>query len=322
MAKNGPAVGFAVPASTANLGPGYGVLAVALDLPLQVQAETRTDGELVVVRRDDPSASGHDTRHDVVLAGLRAGAELLGLNLARGLTITVEGTVPRGTGLGTVSAGFAAGVGTAARLHLVGRKPEPLPVDRLLDELIRVGGDPAHGAASLLGGLCATVPTSLPQEQARRHRALSHPIHDGWHFVVAMPDLTMSTAETRRVLPPTLPHAVTARTSGRVLGILHALATGDEDLLRPCLFDEVHVPYRRRLVPGMESAQQAALAAGAAGTTLSGHGPGVLALTTDAGLAPAIARAMAEAFLDAGQQATALVLRPARYGALPQDARS
>lgn len=317
MSKQGHSVTFAVPASTANLGPGYGVLAVALDLPLHVSAEARSDGELVVVRRDDPEAAAQDARHDTVLRGLRAAANLLDLNLSRGLTVTVEGTVPRGAGLGTVSAGFAAGIGVAARLHLAGKRPEPLQRDRLLDALTEIGGDPAHGAGSLIGGLIATVPTTPPQEQLRRHRVLPLPLHESWHFVVAMSDQQMGTADTKRVLPPTLPHAVTPRTTGRVIGILHALATGDEALLRACLFDEVHVPYRRRLVPGMEQALAAALTAGAAGSTISGHGPGVLALTTDHSRTPAIARAMTDAFIAAGQQATALVLRAARYGALP-----
>src|SRR5262249_20967710 len=148
----------------------------------------------------------------------------------------------------------------------------------------------------------ATVPITPPQEQVRRHRVVSFPVHESWHFVVAMSDLQMGTADTKRVLPPTLPHAVTSRSTGRVVGILHALATGDEALLGACLFDEVHVPYRRRLVPGMEAALTAATGAGAAGSTISGHGPGILALTTDAGRTAAIARAMTEAFVSAGQR--------------------
>jgi homoserine kinase len=317
VSKHGHSVTFAVPASTANLGPGYGVLAVGLDLPLHVEAEPRTDGELVVVRHDDPDAATQDPRHDTVLRGLRAAAEVLDVNLGRGLTVIVEGTVPRGAGLGTVSAGFAAGVGVAARLHLAGKRPEPIDRNRLLDALTEVGGDPAHGAGSLIGGLVATVPVTQPQEQVRRHRVLSFPLHESWYFVVAMSDLQMGTADTKRVLPPTLPHAVTPRSTGRVVGILHALANADEELLRACLFDEVHVPYRRRLVPGMEQALAAALEAGACGSTISGHGPGVLALTTEPGRTADIARAMSGAFIAAGQQATALVLRAARYGALP-----
>jgi homoserine kinase len=173
VAKPGPTFQFPVPASAANLGPGYGVLAVALDLALQVTADVRTDGAVSVVRRDDPDSATHDPRHGEVLRGLHKGLELLGAPLGKGLTITIEGIVPRGSGLGTISAGFAAGLGVAARMAQVHKRRQPIDQSLLLDALIRLGGDPAHGGASLLGGLVAAVPTSQPQEQEQRHR-LTH----------------------------------------------------------------------------------------------------------------------------------------------------
>ena len=121
-------IGFHVPASTANLGPGYGVLAIALDLPLSITAVARTDGEVHIERRDDPSAK-EDPRHDPVLRGLRAAAELLDVSLSKGLDVVVEGTIPRGTGLGTISAGFAAGIGIAMRLS----RQKDWSMHRLLD---------------------------------------------------------------------------------------------------------------------------------------------------------------------------------------------
>jgi len=300
-----------VPASSANLGPGYGVLAVALDLPLHVTVEQRGDGEVVVERRDDPGANLDDLRHDPVLRGLRGGAELLDVNL-KGITVLVEGTIPRGTGLGTISAGYAAGFAAAVRLA----KKKCTPA-QALDCLVPLGADPAHAAASLLGGLVATVPLGLRHDGTRKQRPLPFPIHPLWQFVVVMPDVQMGTADTMRVLPPTLPHGVTARSTGRVVGLLQALAQSDEALLQACLYDEIHVPYRKRLVRGMEQALGAGLAAGAAGTTICGHGPGLLALTTEAQKAPAIARAMVQAFAAAERQATSLVLSAAHYGALP-----
>jgi homoserine kinase len=311
VAKPQP-ITFHVPASAANLGPGYGVIALALDLPLGITVEPRSDGQIVVDRRDDPGAHLDDPRHDPVLRGLQRGAELFDVPLTKGLTVVVEGTIPRGTGMGTVSAGFAAGLGVAVRLAK--KKWTPAAV---LDALVPLGGDPAHGAASLLGGLTATVPLSLPQEPVLHQRPLRMPLHEDWHFVVALPDVQMGTAETKRVLPPTLPHAAVARASGRTLGVLDALEHGDEDLLRRCLVDEVHLPYRRRLLPGLSEALDAAVRAGAAGSTICGHGPGSIAFTRTAGRTPEIARAMVKAFADAGRLATTLTLRAALYGALP-----
>lgn len=311
MAKPQP-ITFHVPASAANLGPGYGVIALALDLPLGITVEPRTDGQIVVDRRDDPSAHLDDPRHDPVLRGLQRGAELFDVPLQKGLSVIVEGTIPRGTGMGTISAGYAAGLGIAVRLAK--KKWTPSAV---LDALVPLGGDPAHGAASLLGGLTATVPLSLPQEPALHQRLLKMPVHNDWHYVIALPDVQMGTAETKRVLPPTLPHAAAARSTGRALGVLHAMQHGDEDLLRHCLVDELHLPYRKRLLPGLSEALDAAVAAGAAGATICGHGPGLIAFTIVSGRTVEIARAMVKAFADAGRLATTLTLQTAFYGALP-----
>ena len=177
--------------------------------------------------------------------------------------------------------------------------------------------DAAHGAAALLGGLTVTTRLSLPQDAEVRHRLLRQPVHADWHYVIALPDVQMGTAETKRVLPPTLPHAATQRSISRTLGVLRALAEADEDLLRACIPDEVHLPYRRRLVPGVDQALDAAVEAGAAGATVCGHGPGLLAFTTVAGRVPEIAKAMVHAFSGARCEATTLTLQTARYGALP-----
>jgi len=311
VAKNTP-ITFHVPASAANLGPGYGVIAVALDLALGITVEPRNDGDITIERRDDPSAHLEDPRHDPVLRGLRAGAERFDVPLPKSLHVVVEGTIPRGTGMGTISAGYAAGLAIAVRL---GKKK--VSASQMLDALVPLGGDPAHGAAALLGGLVATVPLSAPQDTQLRQRILPMPIHRDWHYVIALPDVQMGTADTKRVLPPTLPHAATARSTGRMLGVLHALQHGDEDLLRSCILDEVHLPYRRRLVPGLSDALDAAVQAGAAGATICGHGPGLIAFTLSSGRTPEIARAMVHACAKAGREATTLTLQTALYGALP-----
>lgn len=311
MARAEP-ITFHVPASAANLGSGYGVLSLALDLPLGITLEPRSDGELVVARGDDPHAHRDDPRHDPVLRGLRSGADALGVSLAKGYTVRVEGTIPRGAGLGTISASYAAGIGAAVRLHR-----QRVGAGAMLDRIVPLGADPAHGAAALLGGLCATVPLTTPQAPAQRHHVQAHPIHPDWHCVVALPDAQLGTAETKRVLPPTLPHGAAARAVGRTLGVLEALQRGNAALLRDCLIDELHVPYRRRLLPGMSDALDAAVAAGAAGATICGHGPGLLAFVLGNSEGPAIARAMVEAFAKAGRTATTLQLGVAFYGALP-----
>ena len=303
---------FHVPASAANLGSGYGVLGLALDMPLGITVDPDTDGDIVVERRDDPSAYPYGTRHDPVLRGFRRGAEVLGLTVKKGVTIVVDGTIPRGTGMGTISAGFAAGFGAAARLAKKTCSPS-----EALDALTPLGADPAHAAAALVGGLCTTSLLSEPSELELRQHVMPMPIHPDWHYVIALPDVQLGTADTKRVLPPTLPHAAISRAVGRAVGVLHALQAGDEALLRESLRDEVHVPYRKPLIPGLGEAHAAAIEAGAAGATICGHGPGTIAFTMISGRSVEIASAMVKAFAAAGSTATTLTLQTAFYGALP-----
>lgn len=300
---------FRVPASVAHLGPGFGVLGLALDLTMSIKVRKATSPGHFVERPGAAEAS-LDARHDSVLRGLHAAAELLQIKLPLALQIVVESEIPQASGLGSNAAAFAAGLGIAARF-----RNRPFDVHGALELLVRLGGDAAHGAAALHGGLTAACGLNPPSEAAR-FRILEQPLHPAWRFPLALPNVHLGTADNRRILPPTLPHAVTTRTIGRLAGLLHALQQGDEDLLGPCLRDEVHVPFRRRLVPGLEAAIAAGVAAGACGATIAGHGPGVVAFTLDDAAAGSIADAMADTFRAHGLDARTFVLQVHGSGAL------
>ena len=304
---------FRVPATCANLGPGFGVLAVALDLPLSMSVASVKDDGHEVDRRGTAQEMRMDTRHDAILRGLHEAATRFDIKLPAGLRIVADSRIPPASGLGTHTASFAAGIGAALRFA------KQVPTEHeALDLLVGLGGDPGHGAAALAGGFTAVCQTSVPAEQLS-FRVLQRPLHEAWHFVLACPEARVTTADTRRILPPTLPHAITPRTASRLIGLLDALEAGDEALLGKFLFDEVHVPFRRRLVPGMDLAMTAGCEAGAAGVTISGHGPGLVALTTDEAKVEPIARAMAEAFATVEQVVETLPLRATTRGALPAD---
>ncbi len=316
MAKTTEAkIQFEVPGTSANLGPGYGFLGLAVSSTLRVSVHSGDPGTLEVERRDDPDATALDPRHDTVVRGVRAAADALGLNLSKeGAHIIVEGNVPRGVGLGTISAGFSAGIGAALRIAEQSKQkeaqrnaqPGAMPSHEFLDMLVALGGDPGHGAPCLVGGLASTLQTNPHEEATQSFRILRHRVHESWHMVLAAPAVFMPTSETKRVLPPTLPHAVATRTSSRVIALLEALETADEEMLQIAIRDEVHVPFRRRLVAGLDEALRAAKEAGAAGATISGHGPGVIAFTTSESAIEALSDAMLDAFHEAGTEATAL----------------
>ncbi len=305
---------FSVPATSAHLGPGFGVLAVALDLLAHVVVRTESEGGHRIERHGTAEARALDPRHDAVLRGLAAATQQLDLKLPQHLTIRYDTNVPYGAGFGTQTAEYAAGVGVAARFA---KKP-PVP-DELLQLAISLGADPAHAAAALHGGLTAACQVHGPHSTTSepRYQLQPHPIHADWRVVLVCPELRLATADSRRVLPPTLPHGVTPRTAGRILGLLRALATADETDLHAWLVDEVHVPFRRRLIPGLDTCLAAGRDAGAAGVTISGHGPALVALTTDGDRCEAIANAMVDAFAGAGQQATTRTVGTCAVGAVP-----
>ena len=301
---------FQVPATCANLGPGFGVLAVALDLPLHVSVQVTKQATHEVERRGTAEEMRMDARHDAILRGLHEAAAKFKIKLPDGIHVVADSRIPPASGLGTHTASFAAGIGIAMRFAK--RRPDE---HELIDLLVGLGGDPGHGAASLVGGFTAVCQTSVPSEPLG-FRVLPCTLHESWRFVLACPETRITTADTRRILPPTLPHAVTARTTSRLVGLLDALERGDEELLAPYLFDEAHVPFRRRLVPGMEAALLAGRDAGAAGVTISGHGPGLVALTTDESRAAAIGEAFVQAFAEAEQIVETITTRATSRGAL------
>ena len=295
---------FRIPATTANLGPGFGVLGLALDLWLEFGV-TPTDGPMAVTRIDMPSEVTRVLRHDPVARGIRAAAERFDIKVPAGLSIDVRGDVPRGCGLGTNTAELAAGIQLACRLA----KEAPALDDRLT-LLVGIGGDPAHGGAALRGGLTAAVPCHRhPHEDIWRILAL--PLSPIWRFVIVAPDVALGTADVHRVVPASVPNTVSQRTAGRIVGLIEALAHGDPDLVAECLHDETHVPFRMQLAPGMPAAAAAGRGAGAAGVTISGHGPALVAFATSDPDARRIADAMAEAFAQHGITSRSEVVRAA-----------
>jgi homoserine kinase len=302
---------FEVPASSANLGPGYQVLGVALDITLKVRVDVRRKGEgISIERRAGVVEQFDDPRHDPILRAIHAAATRFAIRLPAALHVTIESDIPPACGLGTTSASYACGLAVAARLA----KESPARGD-LVAELVELGGDPAHGAAAMVGGLVACCQLAT-NGTTLRSRVFSHALQDDWRFVGVAPAGPLGIAALARLRPASLPHACTARTTGRARGGLRALALGDEELLTECIVDDVHVPYRRHALPGMTVAMRAAVEAGAAGATISGAGPALIAFTTQAARVNAIGSAMADAFTAESIPSRTLVSAARMRGAL------
>lgn len=292
------AVRVRVPATSANLGPGFDALGLALALFNEVVLEP---AEAVAVRIEGEGADWLDRGPgNLVVRGARAVYERVGRQFA-GLTVTCVNRIPPGRGLGSSAAAWLSGiVGANALLG------EPLDREALLDLAASQEGHPDNVAAAFLGGLTVACWSD------GRVVAVSLPVPPEIRWVVLIPELEGSTAEARAVLPPSVPRADAVFNVQRVSLFLGGLQAGRPDLLAVAMNDRLHQPYRLGLFPWMEAVAAAAREAGALGCVLSGAGPSLLAAVRHS--AEGVARAMERALVQAGVPGVARVLDVDRSG--------
>lgn len=279
-----------VPATTANLGPGFDCLGAALDLNNRFELRVVEGG----VDRFDLLIEGSEGAH------LRGGPDNLIYRSAQrvwreagcepvGLEARVRLAVPPARGLGSSAAAIVAGlIGANA---LIG---DPLGPEKLLELAIAIEGHPDNVVPSLLGGLCLTAKTAVPNWRVMRCEW-----HSSVQAVVAIPGIRLSTSEARRAMPRSIPIADAVTNLGSLTLLLQGLRTGDGALIHDGMHDRIHEPYRWGLIQGGREVRQAALEAGAWGCVISGAGPSVLALAAE-GTAQEVGQAMVAAWEAAG----------------------
>lgn len=258
-----------VPATSANLGPGFDSAGLALALHDHVVLRATDSGLVVDVAGEGAESVPRTERHLVVKAA-RATFDRLGGQPA-GLELVCANRIPHSRGLGSSAAAIVAGV-LAARALVTGG-------DRILDDdavlalATELEGHPDNVAACLLGGV--TFAWTEPDGP----RAVRLDAHPDLRPVVVVPTTTASTAKVRALLPATVPHADAAANAGRA-ALLGIALTGRPDLLLAATEDRLHQEYRR---PAMKRSAALVDRLRAAGVpaTISGAGPTVMALTTD-----------------------------------------
>jgi homoserine kinase len=295
------AVHVRVPATSANLGPGFDALGLALALYNEVTA-AEADTVTVTIQGEGAGRLASGPRN-LVARGVQQAYEAAGRPF-RGVALTCVNRVPPARGLGSSAAAWVGGLVAGNALLR-----EPLPREKLLALAARAEGHPDNVAAALFGGL--TVACALDDG---RVAALSLPVPDAVRWVVLVPETTSATAEARAVLPEAVPRADAVFNVQRLALLLGALQSARLDVLGAALDDRLHQPYRRRLFPWMPVVADAALAAGALGCVLSGAGPSLLAPARDD--AEAVARAMEAALASAGVRGRAWALAVDTDGAV------
>jgi homoserine kinase len=283
-----------VPATSANIGPGFDSFGLALTLHDVVEARVATSGVRIRVTGVGSQTATAGERHLVVRA-MRAGFDVIGTQPA-GLTLSCRNAVPHGFGLGSSAAAIVAGL-LAARGLAGDDGPAALPDSRLLQVATELEGHPDNVAACLLGGLTIAWPPGPGTVDAARLDPLATLTP-----VVCVPAAPLATEVARAVLPATVPLADAAANSARAALLVTAL-TARPDLLLAGTEDFLHQRYRAEAMPATAALTAELRAAGIA-AVVSGAGPSVLALP--AGDADAATVAGLAADRDAAWQVLAL----------------
>lgn len=281
------------PATSANLGPGFDVLALALDLVNEVIVRRRPGSVSVTVRGAGEGELADDETN------LVCRALAMGLDSLDGLEIECRNHIPLGSGLGSSAATVCAGLVAANALGGLRWTP-----DDLLARATELEGHADNAAACLEGGIVAVVPGP---------RAVRVALPSDLAFVTVVSDRRISTDVAREALPAQVPLADAAETLSRAVGLVLALGEDRLDDLPTFLQDRLHEPYRAPLVPGIDALRPLAGTEGCLGVTISGSGPTVL-LWCRSAAAPEVRRRAEEALAGVGVPAEVRVVRASSVG--------
>lgn len=289
-----------VPATSANLGPGFDALGLALALYNEVVAE-ESDRVSVKLQGEGADRLARDGAN-VVARGVKLAYEAAGRPF-RGCALECVNRIPTSRGLGSSAAAWVGGL--AAGNALLG---SPLSRERLLGLAAQAEGHPDNVAAAVFGGLTVSCGSGDGVT------AVTLPVPTSITWVVLVPEVTSATAEARALLPRSVPREDAVFNVQRVALLLAGLQTALPAALTIALDDRLHQPYRLKLFPWMPEVVAAARGAGALGCVLSGAGPSLLSVV--AGDGGAVGRAMEEALGRAGMRGRALALDVDPAGAI------
>lgn len=265
-----------VPASSANLGPGFDSLGLALDryLTLEILEKKANDWQ---VEHELGSQVPSDEQNLIVQAALALDPDLSPLHFK------VISEIPLARGLGSSSAAIVAGIKLAQHFSA-----KTFTDQELLEVATKIEGHPDNVAPALFGNLTISL---LLNGQPKTLTATFPEIG----LLAYIPDFELATKDSRSVLPAELPYKVAVRAGSVGNALVAALLTKDLDLIAELIeLDGYHEPYRQKLVPHLATLRQIGHEVGAKGTYLSGAGPTVMTLLAPAKMPDFIAKAQAK----------------------------
>ncbi len=250
-----------VPATTANMGPGYDVLGAALELYASFTAEP---SENYVINGCPEEFRNED---NLVIDAYKRTAKAYGKDI-RPIRLSIDTEVPIARGLGSSSTCIVAGILIADILYSLG-----LSKDEQVQLATGIEGHPDNVAPAVYGGVVGGL-----SEDGKVSSIRFMPDPD-WRFIALIPDHEVRTEDARRVVKQEIPLQTAVHSISHVLGLVRALETGDEELYGRACRDLLHEPYRKALIPDYEKAKSLSKELGAAAFFISGSGSTMMAVT-------------------------------------------
>ncbi len=285
-----------IPATSANLGPAFDCMGVALDLWNTFELRRQGPAGQVAVRtlgEGEDRLPGDETNLIVTIIKHELGA--MYSQLPHGLHIACYNSVPCASGLGSSSTAVLAGIIFAEALRLTPHNedfdPDCIDMQLVLQRALEVEGHGDNVGPALKGGVALIMPD---KEGIVAQQMEFTP----FRVTVCVPDFNYLTETARARLPKEIPYRDAVFNIGHAMLTAQALRFGDMELLQKAMRDKLHEPYRIPDIPGANEARRAALDANAVAVALSGAGPGLIAFAAEGHAA--IGKAMSEAFGKAG----------------------
>lgn len=256
-----------VPATSANIGPGFDSMGLALGLYNYVTAEENDTGKLEIIITDESKKYLPCDENNLIYTSMKRVFDKVGYK-PKGLKLILENNVMVTRGLGSSSAGIVGGI--VAANELSGRK---LSTDEMLRIAADIEGHPDNVTPALLGGFTVNVQTKY----AIRYVKTELPESD-LRFAALVPDFFLQTKKSRGVLPKSVSHKDAVYNTGHSALLAASLMSGKYENIRTAVGDKLHQRYRKRLIPNMDKLFKLCYDSGALGVYLSGAGPTIIAI--------------------------------------------
>lgn len=293
-----------VPATTANMGPGYDVLGMALSQYSTFQCQEDDKISLSIKGLESEKLVNQDHEANLVVRSMNHLFKYVD-KYPKGYKLEIINDIPLARGMGSSASAIVGGLLVAN--YLVGAN---LDQDEILKLATQIEGHPDNVAPALMGNI--VLSTKAPDDQVIYH---SIQPFDDLTCVLFIPDYEVSTSMSRAVLPQSISMADAVHTSGHLSLMLAGFMTGNKNLIGQTMVDRLHEPYRKALIKNFDDFKASALEAGAFAFSLSGSGSTIIAYC-DHDSAPHVKRAFEEVSQKYSISGTSKIIAPCSQGAV------